>query len=172
MRTSALQKREAVLRNRVYRRIAGLATVGHPIKAQTRPDMMNDQNNVPRDLPWRSPKAVTALVAAVVFFALGARAVVDPAGASAFFGASLDGGPGFTFVAAMGARNMALAVCAAMLVALDQRRALALLLAASAGVAIFDALAVYNHGAPTYALKHVGYVAGLGGFSAWVGVRR
>lgn len=124
-----------------------------------------------RALPWRHPLTWTAVAAAALFFGLGLRAVLAPVAASGTFGVPLEGGDGLAYVQAFGARNMGLALTGLLLVVLDQRRAFAGLLAAAALVAAVDATAVGQHAGLAAAAKHLGYVAALGGFAAWVGLR-
>jgi hypothetical protein len=72
------------------------------------------------------------------------------------------------FVKAYGARNIAIALTAMALIALDLRRGLGALLACAALVAALDALNMHGFSGWPGAAKHVAYIAGLGGLAAAV----
>ena len=119
----------------------------------------------------RNPLTWLLVAAAGVFLALGLRAIVDPVGASAFFGAPVADGEGLAFVQAFGARNAALAIVALLLIYQDLPRILGALLFLSSLIACVDAASiVLHHGAPVLN-KHVAYVVVLAGLAAYV-VRR
>ena len=121
-----------------------------------------------RMLPWDGATTWAAMAAAIVFLAIGARAVIAPSGAAGFFGVPVEGGAGLVFVQAFGARNIAMALTAIALVCLDQRNGLACLLLAAALVAAIDASAVGAQAGMAAAAKHIGYVIALSGFGAWL----
>lgn len=109
------------------------------------------------------PAAIYAvLAAAAVFAAMGARAVAGPRGASAFFGVAVQDRPGLAFVRAMGGRNLALSLTAAVLALTGSRVGVAALLTGAALAAMVDAFAVLRAAGPKAARKHYAYVAALG----------
>ncbi len=125
-----------------------------------------------RSLPWNAPTTWIALGAVAAFFLLGARAVLMPGPASAFFGVGIETGSGLAFVQAFGARNMGLALTGLALIWLDHRTALAALLLAGAFIAAIDAYAVMSAAGFAKGAKHLGYVVGLGAFGLWLWLRR
>lgn len=116
----------------------------------------------------RSVTTWIALLASLAFLALGLRALLAPAGAAASFGLPLSGGEGLAFVQAFGARNVGLGLVGMALIALDGRRALAVLFLAAAVIAGLDFWIVASQVGPERALKHIAYVAGLAGFGLWL----
>lgn len=121
-----------------------------------------------RTLPWTAPSTWITVIAAIIFLALGARAVLAPAGAAAFFGVPLNDEAGFAFVRAFGGRNIGLALTALALVILDNRVGLSALLLAAGLVAAIDAYAVSAAAGFSAAAKHVAYTIALGGFGTWL----
>jgi hypothetical protein len=121
-----------------------------------------------RALSWRAVTTWIAVLATMGFLAIGLRALLAPAGASASFGLPLSQGDGLAFVQAFGARNIALSLVGMALIALDGRRGLAALFLAGALIAALDFWIVANHVGAERALKHVAYVAGLAAFGLWL----
>ena len=121
----------------------------------------------PRTLPVTAASTWIAALAAVGFLALGVRAVVSPVAAAAFFGLPLAGTEGAAFVQVFGARNIGLSLVALALIALDARRALAVVFFAAAFIAALDFGIVATHASAVHCLKHLGYVVALAGFGVW-----
>jgi hypothetical protein len=85
-----------------------------------------------RPLTWRSPTTWIAAIASLGFFAIGARAILQPLAAGAGFGVQLEPGDGLVFVQAFGARNIGPSVLALLLLFFGRRRSLGLLFACGA----------------------------------------
>ncbi|MFM7144236.1 MAG: DUF4267 domain-containing protein [Alphaproteobacteria bacterium] len=119
-----------------------------------------------RLLPWNATPTWLAAAAALVFFGLGLRALLDPAGASAFFGVPVEGGAGLAFVRVYGARNVGISLIALALVALDMRLGLAALLFAAALIAGLDFTVVASHSGALRGAKHLAYLVALT-FAGW-----
>ena len=120
-----------------------------------------------RTLPYDSVSTWIAIAAALVFFALGMRALLAPAGAAGFFGVPLDGGDGLAFVRVFGARNIGLSLVALAMIALDVRLGLAAVFLAAALIAGLDFSVVASYAGAPRAAKHLGYVVALAGFGLW-----
>ncbi len=125
-----------------------------------------------RNLPWNAPSTWIAFVASVFFLGLGARAIIQPIGASAFFGVAVEGGPGLAFVQAYGARNIGIALTALCLIYFDHRSGLAGLLLAASLIAAIDAYAVGTASGTMAAIKHVIYTFALGAFGTYMSLNR
>ncbi len=125
-----------------------------------------------RNLPWNAPSTWIALVASLFFLGLGARAVIHPVGASAFFGVAVEAGPGLAFVQAFGARNIGIALTAICLIYFDHRNGLAGLLLAASLIAAIDAYAVGAASGTTAAIKHILYTLALGAFGTYLSFTR
>ena len=125
-----------------------------------------------RTLPLNAASTWIAMVAALVFLALGLRALVAPVGAAAFFGVPVEEGPGLIFVQVFGARNVGLSVVALALIALDLRRGLAAVFLAAALIAGLDFSIVATHQDALKATKHLGYVVGLIALGFWFARQR
>lgn len=121
-----------------------------------------------RALPVNAVSTWMVALAAVVFLALGVRAVVSPAAAAAFFGLPVADADGLAFVQVFGARNIGLSLIALALLALDARRGVAAVFFAAAVIAALDFTIVATHASPLHGLKHLGYVVGLAGFGTWI----
>lgn len=131
--------------------------------------MTNDTS--PRLLPWNAASTWIAAVATVVFFGLGMRAFLDPAGASSFFGIPVTDPSGLAFVQVYGARNMGLSLVALALLVLDVRRGVAAVFLAAALIAGLDFTVVATQSGALRAAKHLGYFFGLSGFGFWLSRR-
>ena len=107
---------------------------------------------VVRGLPWSSPLTWISLLVMVALFAIGVRAVLAPATASAGFGIPIGEGDGLAFVQAFGARNIGLSFFAVLTILLDERRSVGVLFLCAAIIAFIDAYIVSRHlgfGTPT-----------------------
>jgi hypothetical protein len=124
--------------------------------------------NPARDLCLANPLTLVVGAASVAFLGLGLRTFLAPEAAAAFFGAPATAPEALVFVKAYGARNIAIALTALALIALDLRRGLGALLVCAAVVAALDALNMYGFSGWGGAAKHMGYVVGLGGLAAAV----
>ncbi len=124
-------------------------------------------HSVARALPFNAASTWVAAFAALVFLGLGLRALLEPAGAAAFFGVPLSGGDGLAFVRVFGARNVGLSVVALALILLDARLGLAALFFAAALIAGLDFSIVASQAGAPRAAKHLVYVAGLASFGFW-----
>ena len=125
-------------------------------------------NDTVRMLPLNTAATWIAALAALIFLALGVRALLAPAGAAAFFGLPVESADGLAFVRAFGARNIGLSLLALTLLALDMRLGLAALFFAAAVIAGLDFSIVATYVGALPALKHLGYVAALSGFGLWL----
>lgn len=121
-----------------------------------------------RSLPWAAPTTWVALLAALVFLALGLRAVLDPASAAAFFGLPVPTSEGLAFVQVFGARNIGLSLLALTLLILDLRTGLAAVFLAAGVIAGLDAWIVLFHAGFKFALKHFAYLVALPSFGVWL----
>ena len=84
----------------------------------------------PPTLPMTLPMTLAALLASGVFGAIGLRCLLAPGGGARFFGVPVTDRGGESYVRAMGARNLGLALTALALIAMGLRAGLASLLAA------------------------------------------
>lgn len=129
-----------------------------------------------RSLPARSPMTIVLLVASLAFLCLGLRTFFLPASAAAFYGAPTEAAEALVFVKAYGARNIGISLLALALLYLDAGLGIGALLAAAALIAGLDAAIMLGHAGFGGALKHIVYVAVLGGLSvatvAVVSIRR
>ena len=125
-----------------------------------------------RLLPLHAASTWIAAFAALVFLALGLRALLAPAGAAAFFGLPVTSPDGLAFVQVFGARNIGLSLVALALIALDLRLGLVAVFFAAALIAGLDFAVVATHAGPLRAAKHLGYVAALAAFGLWFALRR
>jgi hypothetical protein len=114
------------------------------------------------------PMTVAAVLAAALFGAIGLRCLFVPSRGARFFGVPLVDPGGESFVRAMGARNLGLALTAAALVATGVRTALASLIAAAAIIAMLDAVIVLRAAGPSKAAKHFAYAPVFLAFSLWI----
>ncbi|MEI8359497.1 MAG: hypothetical protein RL698_1407 [Pseudomonadota bacterium] len=124
-----------------------------------------------RLLPLGAASTWLAALAALVFLGLGLRALLDPGGASAFFGVPVAGEDGLAFVRVYGARNVGISLVALALIALDMRLGLAAVLFAAALIAGLDFAVVASHSGALRAAKHLGYVVALTAFGWWFASR-
>lgn len=124
-----------------------------------------------RLLPLGATSTWLAALAALVFLGLGLRALLDPVGASAFFGVPVAGADGLAFVRVYGARNVGISLVALALIALDMRLGLAALLFAAALIAGLDFAVVSSQAGAARAAKHLGYVVALTAFGWWFASR-
>ena len=124
-----------------------------------------------RLLPLNAPSTWLAVLAAVLFLGLGLRALLDPVGASAFFGAPVTNADGLAFVRVYGARNIGISLIALALIALDLRRGLAAVLFAAALIAGLDFAVVAGQSGAARAAKHLGYVVVLSAAGWWFASR-
>lgn len=124
-----------------------------------------------RLLPLGAASTWLAALAALVFLGLGLRALLDPGGASAFFGVPVAGEDGLAFVRVYGARNVGISLVALSLIALDMRLGLAAVLFAAALIAGLDFAVVASHSGALRAAKHLGYVVALTAFGWWFASR-
>jgi len=120
-----------------------------------------------RDLPYDAASTWVAALAAIVFLGLGLRALLQPLGASGFFGVPLDGGDGLAFVQVFGARNIGLSLVGLALIVLDSRLGLAAVFFAAALIAGMDFSVVASYVGAPRAAKHLLYVVALAGFGLW-----
>ena len=118
--------------------------------------------------PLTLPMSVAAVLAAVLFGAIGLRCLLAPVGGALFFGVPVVDRGGESFVRAMGARNLGLALTAGALIALGQRAGLASLIAAAAVMAMLDAGIVLRAAGLTSAAKHFAYVPAFAAFAVWI----
>lgn len=125
-------------------------------------------NDTTRLLPLNTASTWITALAALIFLGLGVRALLAPAGASAFFGVPVDSPDGLAFVRAFGARNIGLSLIALALLALDMRLGLAALFFAAALIAGLDFSIVATNAGTLRGLKHLGYVVALSGFGFWL----
>src|SRR5690242_12244535 len=102
-------------------------------------------NDTARILPLNGASTWVAGLAAAIFFALGLRALLAPAGAAISFGVPVESSDGLAFVQAFGARNIGLSLVALALIALDMRRGLAVVFFAAALIAALDFSIVAAH---------------------------
>jgi uncharacterized protein DUF4267 len=100
---------------------------------------------IARGLAWSSPLTWISMIASVALFAIGVRAVLAPATASAGFGIPIGGGEGLAFVQAFGARNIGLSLFAVLAIMLDERRSVGILFVCAATIAVIDAYIVSQH---------------------------
>jgi hypothetical protein len=122
--------------------------------------------------PLTLPTALAALVAAALLGAIGVRCLIAPNGGARFFGVPVIDPGGESFVRAMGARNLGLALTAAALVAMGLRAGLASLIAAAALMAALDAMIVLRGAGPSKAAKHIAYVPIFAAFAVWIAAGR
>jgi hypothetical protein len=120
--------------------------------------------------PLTLPMTMGALLAAVLFGAIGLRCLVAPNGGARFFGVPVIDLGGESFVRAMGARNLGLALTAAALIATGIRAGLASLIAAAAIMAALDAVIVLRAAGLSKAAKHFAYVPVFTAFSLWIAI--
>lgn len=120
-----------------------------------------------RTLPWSAFSTWLAVLAALVFLALGLRALLTPVRAASSFGLFVPDANGLSFVQVFGARNIGLSFLALALIILDIRLGLAVLFLAAGVIAGLDAWIVTSNAGVSRALKHFAYVAGLIGFAFW-----
>lgn len=128
---------------------------------------MTNSTSADRALPFNAASTWVAALAAVIFLALGLRALLAPTGASAFFGLPVEGGDGLAFVQVFGARNIGLSLVALALIYFDARFGLAAVFFAAALIAGLDFSIVASHAGAARAAKHLGYVVGLAAFGMW-----
>ncbi|MGQ0565640.1 MAG: DUF4267 domain-containing protein [Gemmobacter sp.] len=121
-----------------------------------------------RALPWRSPVTIMALLAVAAFLFLGLRGLIAPEVAVRSLGVTLADVRDGALMQTTGARNIGMSLLGAALVVIDARRAFGLLLAAAALIACLDFAVIRAASGLSEALKHLGYVAFLGGFAAVV----
>jgi hypothetical protein len=119
-----------------------------------------------RALPWRSPTTILALLAVAAFLGLGLRGVIVPEAAVSALGVSIADPRDLALMQTTGARNIGMSMLGLALVIWDARRAFGFLLAAAALIACIDFAVIRSASGLPEALKHLGYVAFLGGFAA------
>jgi len=129
--------------------------------------ILSDSASRARALPWSAVSTWIAILAALVFLALGMRALLAPAGAASFFGLPVPDANGLSFVQVFGARNIGLSLLALTLIILDIRMGLAVLFLAAGVIAGLDAWIVTSNAGIPYAIKHFIYVIGLFTFGIW-----
>jgi Domain of unknown function (DUF4267) len=130
--------------------------------------ILSDSASTARTLPWSAVSTWLAILAAVVFLALGVRALLAPAGAAAFFGLPISDANGLSFVRVFGARNIGLSLLALVLIILDIRIGLAGLFLAAGVIAGLDAWIVTSNVGIKRAIKHFGYFVVLIVFGVWL----
>lgn len=118
--------------------------------------------------PLTVPMTITAVLAAGLFAAIGLRCLIAPSSGARFFGVPVIDAGGESFVRAMGARNLGLALTAAALIANGIRVGLAGLVAAAAIMAALDALIVLRAAGLAKAAKHIAYVPLFAAFAVWI----
>lgn len=122
--------------------------------------------------PLTQSMSVAAVLAAILFGAIGLRCLLAPGGGARFFGVPVVESGGETFVRAMGARNLGLALTAAALIALGQRAGLASLMVAAAVMALLDAVIVLRAAGLAKAAKHFAYSPAFAAFAVWIAIGR
>src|SRR5262245_24199695 len=119
---------------------AAMPTLGRPARGRGRGrGRYASRRHAPPPSTW------IAALAAVVFLALGVRALLAPADAAAFFGVPVHDHDGLAFVRVFGARNIGLSLVALALLALDMRMGLAAVFLATALIASLDFSVVALH---------------------------
>lgn len=118
--------------------------------------------------PLTMPMMIAAVLATGLFAAIGLRCLLAPSGGARFFGVPVIDAGGESFVQAMGARNLGLALTAAALIATGMRAGLAGLIAAAALTAALDALIVLRAAGMAKVAKHIAYVPIFAAFAAWI----
>jgi hypothetical protein len=118
--------------------------------------------------PLTLPTTIVAFLAAAVFGVIGVRCLIAPNGGARFFGVPVVDPGGESFVRAMGARNLGLALTAVALIATGARQGLASLVAAAALMAALDAVIVLRAAGMSKAAKHVAYAPAFAAFSLWI----
>jgi hypothetical protein len=121
-----------------------------------------------RTLPWSAVSTWLAILASLVFLALGMRALLTPAGAASSFGLPVPDASGLSFVRVFGARNIGLSLLALALIVLDIRIGLGVLFLAAGVIAGLDAWIVTSDAGVARALKHLAYIAGLIALGLWL----
>jgi Domain of unknown function (DUF4267) len=130
--------------------------------------ILADSASATRALPWSAFGTWLAVLAALLFLALGLRALLTPAGAAASFGLPVPDTDGLSFVRAFGARNIGLSLLALALIFLDLRIGLAVLFLASGVIAGLDAWIVSSSAGVSRARKHFVYIIVLIAFGWWL----
>ena len=138
----------------------------------TQPSILLDTESVTRTLPWNAISTWLAILAALVFLAIGLRAFLAPAGAASFFGLPVPDANGLSFVRVFGARNIGISLLALTLIILDIRMGLAALFLAAGIIAGLDAWIVTSNAGISHAIKHFAYLIGLITFGLWFILRR
>ena len=121
-----------------------------------------------RTLPWSAVSTWLAILATLVFLALGMRALLVPASAASSFGLPVPDSSGLSFVRVFGARNIGLSLLALALIIFDIRIGLAILFLAAGVIAGLDAWIVTSNAGVSRALKHLAYIAGLIALGLWL----
>ena len=134
--------------------------------------ILSDSASRARTLPWSAVSTWIAILAALVFLALGMRALLAPAGAASSFGLTVPDANGLSFVRVFGARNIGISLLALTLIVLDIRIGLAVLFLAAGVIAGLDAWIVTSNAGISYAIKHFIYVIGLFTFGLWFTLHR
>ncbi len=118
------------------------------------------------------PARIITIVVAVAWLAIGVAELISPHGWDASYGVTLSHDDGFTFVRAVGARNIALSLIALFFALRGMRTALAAVFAAIAVIAAMDFATVSNAVGAGHAIKHACFVAVMAGVAAWVAQSR
>ena len=111
---------------------------------------------------------IAAVLAALLFGAIGLRCVLGPDGGARFFGVAVQDGPGRSFVQAMGARNLGLSLTALGLILFGARAGLAALIFAAVVTAALDAAIVWRASGVAKAAKHLAYAPAFLVFGLWI----
>lgn len=130
--------------------------------------IVSDSASTARALPWNAISTWLAILATLVFLALGLRALLAPAGAASSFGLAVPDANGLSFVQVFGARNIGLSLLALTLIILDIQIGLAVLFLAAAVIAGLDAWIVTSNSGVSRALKHFAYIFVLLAFGLWL----
>lgn len=125
-----------------------------------------------RSLSSNAASTWIATLAALLFLALGLRALLSPTAAAASFGVPLTSGDCLAFVQAFGARNIGLSLVALAMIGLDERRGLAAVFCTAALIAALDFSIVTARAGALHAVKHLAYLVSLSGFGLWFATRR
>lgn len=134
----------------------------------TQLSILSNAETATRTLPWNTVTTWLAMIVAIVFLALGLRALLAPTGAASFFGLQVPDEKGLSFVRAFGARNIGLSLLALAMIILDIRIGLGALFLAIGLIAGLDAWIVTSNAGLKKALKHFGYLIGLITFGRWL----
>ncbi len=125
--------------------------------------MTHAERPAPRALAWASPLTILLLLLVLAFLLLGLRGLLAPGAAAASLGVLVADPGDLALMQAVGARNIGLALLGLALVVQDSRAAMGWLLLAGAAIAGLDFWVVASATGVSAAMKHLAYVALLGG---------